>query len=231
MKADIDPQVIWFQLDDPGWTDNLLEPWLTDPERQRCARLVFPHHRQRQRVSCAVLRQLLSQLLERPAHQLTWKQAVHGKPYLEDGACFFNLSHSENYAGLVVSTQGELGLDVEDRRRRVEFLSLGNRFFAPAEADSLRQATDPRHFFFEVWTAKEAYIKALGEGLSHPLDHFLTYYQNRWGIFDLQGQPLDWHLQRPPCPFAEVSAALVCAEPTPVKAYLYGPEGHWLACP
>ncbi len=231
MKVDLESQVIWFLLDDPAWSDDQIEPWLSDSDRQRCARLIFPHHRQRQRVSCAVLRRLLSHLLQRPPHQLVWERADHGKPYLPQAGCFFNLSHSENIAGLAVSPWGEIGLDVEDRRRRVEYLSLGRRFFAPAEADALQHAADPRDFFFQVWTAKEAYIKALGDGLSHPLDQFLTYHQERWGLFDLQGQTLDWKLQRPSCPFAEASAALVCRESTPLKAYLYGPEGHWQACP
>jgi len=179
----------------------------------------------RQKVACAVLRQLLSQYLERPAHTLRWDKAAHGKPFLVDGACRFNLTHSENVAALAVSPQAELGLDVEDRTRRVDFFALGKRFFAAPEAEALLQAADPRHFFFEVWTAKEAYIKALGDGLSHPLDRFLTYHQEKWGLFDLQGLPLKWHLSRPPCPFPEVSAALASADPNPPQCYLFGPEG------
>ena len=182
-------------------------------------------------MACAALRQLLSRYLDRPADSLRWEKAAHGKPFLLDGACHFNLTHSENVAALAVSQRGELGLDVEDRTRRVDFFALGKRFFAAPEAEALQRAADPRHFFFDVWTAKEAYIKAIGDGLSHPLDQFLTYYQEKWGLFDLQGRPLNWHLTRPHCPFPDVSAALASADPDPPQCYLFGPEGTLASLP
>jgi 4'-phosphopantetheinyl transferase len=231
LKTDTGLKIFWFELDHPGWDESRLEPWLSEDDRRRCARLVFPLHRRRQRVACALLRRLISEELQRPPEQLGWQRAEHGKPYLADSTCSFNLSHSEGYAGLVIGHSGPLGLDLEDRRRRVEFLRLGQRFFAPPEALQLSQSQHPRHFFFEIWTAKEAYIKALGDGLSHPLDQFLTYHQGSWGLFDLQGQPLPWALVRPPCPFSEVSAALVCPQEGPVQAYLCDPEGHWSPWP
>lgn len=191
---------------------------------------MFEHHRRRQRVACALLRQLLSLHLHRPASQLRWEKAAHGKPYLADASCHFNLTHSENVAALAVDSQ-DLGLDVEDRTRRVEYLALGKRFFAPPEAKELERTADPRHFFFEIWTAKEAYIKALGDGLSHPLDQFLTYHNDRWGLFDLQGRPLDWHLSRPVCPFPEVSAALASRSGGAPECFLFTPEGSLTPLP
>lgn len=118
---------------------------------------------------------------------------------------------------------------MEDRTRRVEYLALGRRFFAPPEADELERSPDPRHFFFEVWTAKEAYIKALGDGMSHPLDQFLTYYDHQWGLFDLKGRPLNWHLSRPLSPFPETSAALASLSPDRPESYLFTPEGSLTA--
>lgn len=199
-------------------------------ELDRCRRLVFEHHRRRQLVACALLRQLLSIHLQRPAEQLRWQKAAHGKPYLADGSCHFNLTHSENVAALAVASQ-ELGLDVEDRTRRVEYFALGKRFFAPAEALELERSAHPREFFFEIWTAKEAYIKALGDGLSHPLDQFLTFHQQQWGLFDLQGRPLEWHLSRPLCPFPEVSAALASRSKHAPECFLFTPEGSLAALP
>lgn len=181
-------------------------------------------------MACALLRQLLSIHLQRPADQLRWQKAAHGKPFLADGSCHFNLTHSENLAALAISSQ-ELGLDIEDRTRRVEYLALGQRFFAAAESKELEQAADPREFFFEVWTAKEAYIKALGDGLSHPLDQFLTRHRGQWGLFDLQGAPLRWHLSRPTSPFQDVSAALASLTPEPPESYLFTPEGGLAALP
>lgn len=221
--------VYWFRLDDV-WSEERLDPWLIPEERERCQRLIFEHHRRRQLVACAALRQLLSVHLQRPADELRWEKAAHGKPYLADGSCHFNLTHSENVAALAVSSR-ELGLDIEDRTRRVEYMALGKRFFAAAEAAELERASDARHFFFEVWTAKEAYIKALGDGLTHPLDQFLTRHQGQWGLFGLEGQPLPWHLSRPHCPFPDTSAALASLEPGEPECFLLNPEGELTALP
>lgn len=225
----MDLRVYWFRLDEP-WSQERLDSWLIPEERERCQRLIFEHHRRRQMVACAALRQLLSMHLRKPAHELRWEKAAHGKPYLADGSCHFNLTHSENVAALAVSAE-ELGLDVEDRTRRVEYLALGQRFFAAPETAELEHAVDPREFFFEVWTAKEAYIKALGDGLTHPLDQFLTRHQGQWGLFDLQGRPLEWHLSRPACPFPEVSAALASRAPGQAECFLLTPEGELAALP
>lgn len=193
-------------------------------EHERCQRLLFDQHRRRQKVACALLRRLLSMHLARPAHELVWQKAEHGKPYLADGSCAFNLTHSEDVAALAVGS-GEVGLDVEDRRRRVDFFALGKRFFAPPEAAELEKSDDPRRLFFEIWTAKEAYIKALGDGLTHPLDQFLTYHQGDWGFFDLQGRPLKWSLARPDCPYPEISVALAAQGQTLSESYEMTPAG------
>lgn len=162
--------------------------------------------------------------LGRPREELVWHKAEHGKPYLADGSCHFNLTHSEEVAALAVGTH-ELGLDIEDRRRKVDFYALGRRFFAPPEALELERSPDPRTLFFEIWTAKEAYIKALGDGLTHPLDQFLTYHRGEWGLFDVQGHPLTWSLSRPHCPYPEISAALAVQVPAKTRSYEFGPAG------
>lgn len=181
-------------------------------------------------MACALLRQLLSLHLDRPAQELRWEKAAHGKPYLADGSCHFNLTHSENVAALAVSSR-ELGLDVEVRTRMVEYLALGRRFFAEPEAMEMERAMDPRRFFFEVWTAKEAYIKALGDGLTHPLDQFLTLWDGHWGLFDLQGKPLAWRLSRPSCPFPDTSVALAALGSEEARCFLFTPEGRLVAVP
>jgi len=68
----------------------------------------------------------------------------------------------------------QVGIDVEKLRRDFATSEIAERFFSIAEREALRALPqDQRHeAFFRCWTRKEAFIKALGEGLSHPLDQF-----------------------------------------------------------
>lgn len=150
----------------------------------------------------------------------------HGKPHLLEGRCEFNLSHSEGYAALGVQQQGPLGVDIEDQNRQVDWKALTERFFARPEVEAARLASDPRSCFFEIWTAKEAYIKALGSGLYHPLDQFVTLRPGQsWQLTDLEEGRLDFHLQRLQAPWPEVSAAWVSPSPSPPLSEFYQPEG------
>jgi 4'-phosphopantetheinyl transferase len=194
---------------------------------------MFDHHRRRQVVACALLRQLLGRHTGRPPDQLSWQRGPQGKPYLPSGP-HFNLSHSEGYAVLALDEHGELGVDLEDSRRRVEFLALARRFFSAPEANQVQASADPRRLFFQIWTAKEAYIKALGSGLSHPLDQFTTCCPQRgWGLYDLSGQRLDWELHRLHSPYAEVEAALVRRGQGPprLESVEVLPGGQWRSFP
>ena len=79
--------------------------------------------------------------------------------------------------GLVVCAVGahaELGVDVEDIRRTVDLDGVARLSFSSAELAAWRalSGAEKIHRFFELWTAKEAYLKALGAGLTLPLDGF-----------------------------------------------------------
>jgi len=96
----------------------------------------------------------------------------HGKPYAPglDGLDF-NLSHARNHVLLAFAHNQPLGVDLErlDREHAVE--DLARRFFAPAEADSLKRLPSPQQLpaFLRLWTCKEAVLKAIGAGLSFGL--------------------------------------------------------------
>jgi len=86
----------------------------------------------------------------------------------------FNLSHTAGLALVAVAGNGRVGVDAEIVRPEIEVADLSRRFFAPAEAaEILALSADVRlAAFFTCWTRKEAFVKALGGGLSVPLDRF-----------------------------------------------------------
>ena len=74
---------------------------------------------------------------------------------------------------IAVSRQGRIGVDVE-RIRNLVWGKLAHRHFTPQEVSALQAMEKPerRHGFFRLWTCKEAFLKALGVGLTVPLNGF-----------------------------------------------------------
>jgi 4'-phosphopantetheinyl transferase len=90
------------------------------------------------------------------------------------GGVAFNLSHSGDLALLGIACGREIGVDIERHRPEVNCEQLAEHFFAPVEVAALRALApgERRAAFFACWSRKEAYIKAVGRGLSTPLDGF-----------------------------------------------------------
>jgi 4'-phosphopantetheinyl transferase len=93
----------------------------------------------------------------------------------------FNLSHSGDRILIGASSCGPLGVDVERLSRKVEFESLSDRYFSPEEADAIRLHPEKgrRRAFFDTWVCKEAFLKAVGDGLTMPLDSFVVHFEGK----------------------------------------------------
>lgn len=151
---------------------------LSDAEQQRGARFAFVRDRSRYTVAHSWLRRLLgARLGVRPeAVELVYGQ--HGKPALAPhfaaSALSFNLSCSQNLAVCALTSGREIGIDIERVLPLAAITPMGDRFFSQREQVSYRTLTeqDKAQGFFNCWTRKEAFIKALGLGLSLPLDTF-----------------------------------------------------------
>ena len=101
------------------------------------------------------------------------ERGEHGKPFVaEAGYPQFNLSHSGRCVVYAFSADQAVGVDVEAPGRRHSPLELAARFFAPAEAQALAALAEDRQgaAFLQLWTSKEAVLKAMGHGLSFGLD-------------------------------------------------------------
>jgi 4'-phosphopantetheinyl transferase len=151
---------------------------LSDSERQRVNRLAFHRDRRRFIVARARLRQFLAARLGIRAESVELASGSHGKPELAQrfaGTGWrFNLSHSDDIAVYAFSRGCRVGIDVEALRAIHDADDIAASFFSRHENDVYRALVshDKPLGFFNCWTRKEAFIKALGDGLSHSLDSF-----------------------------------------------------------
>lgn len=158
---------------EPKWRERL-----SSDERERAARFHFERDRQHYSATRAILRTLLGSYLEAPPRDLQFQYSDKGKPGLalryEGRGLAFNASHSGDFGLLGFTRRSHIGVDIEKIRDDFDSASIARRFFSEREQDELSRfpADQQHHAFFRCWTRKEAFIKALGEGLSHPLHQF-----------------------------------------------------------
>lgn len=157
----------------------------------------------------APLRAMLGAYLGRPADAVVLDEDSRGKPRLADTVqqaagtptLDFNWSHSGDYALIALSRGGALGVDIERFGKDLRALEIARRFFDSAEADALAEleARARDDAFIGLWCAKEAVLKAVGEGLSFGLERlaFARHGAIDWqltGVDAALGTPGDWQL-------------------------------------
>jgi 4'-phosphopantetheinyl transferase len=168
--------IVWsWSLQAGPFVGDDAETLLSDDERARQRSFISPELRRRFGAARSGLRTLLGRHLDRDPRSLAFATNEFGKPRLAgDGQVHFNLSHCEERAVLALSNAVEVGIDLE-RDRPIEHVDLAKRYFHPNEVADItasRDEAEQRRAFFLVWTLKEAVVKALGTGLSTPLDSF-----------------------------------------------------------
>jgi 4'-phosphopantetheinyl transferase len=167
-------QVWRVDLAQPLDVEDRLRDLLSDDERARADRFYFPHLRTHYISARGALRILLGGLSGREPAELTFAYAQHGKPFLPESELQFNVSHSGEVGLIAVAHGRRIGVDVELIRNLPDAEDVARRFFAPSEVEEyLSLPIDRRpEGFYNAWTRKEAFIKAVGDGLSYPLDRF-----------------------------------------------------------
>lgn len=141
---------------------------LSSDEQARAARYRFEVHRRRFVAARSRLRRLLAQYLGCEAVAVRFQYGPSGKPaVVADTDLRFNISHSEDVALYAFARGREVGIDVERIRETAGWERIAERYFAPAERALLEDVPPELRAaaFFQLWTRKEAYLKARGEGL------------------------------------------------------------------
>ncbi len=127
---------------------------------------------QRSLISDVLVRRIITDKLGRKNEDIVFEYNEYGKPALKQQQDFcFNTSHAGDWIVCAVHTL-PVGIDVE-HIQPIEF-DIAKRFFSQEEYQDLMQKEDSERlsYFYELWTLKEAYIKAVGKGLSIPLNSF-----------------------------------------------------------
>ena len=154
---------------------------LSPDERARHARFVPAHARRDFAAAHALLRVALSARIARPPRDWRFVADARGKPRItaagsDRSVPAFNLSHTDGVVACAVSADRgiDVGVDVERIDRRVEALDLAQRYFSCSEIRALEDCApaDRAARFIDIWTLKEAFVKAVGDGLACPLDGF-----------------------------------------------------------
>jgi 4'-phosphopantetheinyl transferase len=146
---------------------------LDDTERSRAARLVSDRGRNLFIFSHGLLRLTLAHYLDADARELCFTRSPQGRPELDTRGIVpirFNLSHTDGLVGCVIARSADCGIDVESLGS-IEYRDLVAPVLAPTEYAALLELGEEerRDRFLEIWTLKEAYLKARGLGLSRRL--------------------------------------------------------------
>ncbi|MCW8876727.1 MAG: 4'-phosphopantetheinyl transferase superfamily protein [Kangiellaceae bacterium] len=189
---------LWYSYDETIQDHHLLDTYLSlldDKEREQRSRFHFKKHRHQYLITRAMVRTILSLYADNISpEQWAFAKNDYGKPCianpLMETRLNFNLSHTENLILMGVTLDNEIGVDVEYLPRIGNMLDIANRFFSPLEIKQLHELPieEQKERFFDLWTLKEAYIKACGMGLSIPLDEF--NYSFRKGKINISFDPV-----------------------------------------
>ncbi|HEY8941503.1 MAG TPA: 4'-phosphopantetheinyl transferase superfamily protein [Cellvibrio sp.] len=174
-------QVHLWLLDVRQFSNPLAEQALllmSDDERERAQK--FIRGKEEYIASRWLLRKVLGQYLQQAPASLVFNRSEKGKPYIANNPLKFNLSHSGHWALLALAQEMELGVDIEQVRNSRDLLGIAENYYHPDEYAQLRQrhGDEQLRFFYQLWTLKEALLKAMGVGISAGLENLNFDLQN-----------------------------------------------------
>jgi 4'-phosphopantetheinyl transferase len=199
---------VWFAHPEHATNSARLDQYrsiLSTQETTRYRRFHFPADRHRYLVSHALVRETLSKYIDIPPADWCFSHGEHGRPEIANPATpalRFNLTHTAGLAACVVTLSDDCGIDAEQIAERHNPVGVAKRMFSEAETRELEQLEGQTYleYFFTGWTLREAYVKALGIGISFPTRK-LTFTVNKDNIVevsfhpDIEDQRDNWHFE------------------------------------
>jgi len=151
---------------------------LSPDELERAGRLHFERDQKQFIAARGILRIILGHYLDENPNNIHFEYTSKGKPVLSTNPAYdtlcFNLSHSGALALYAVTRGRNIGIDIERVRDDVAGKEIARKFFSQGEISSLERVQKEmrNEVFFRYWTRKEALLKAMGEGISFPMEQF-----------------------------------------------------------
>lgn len=142
---------------------------LDEAELARAARFRFQADRERFILGHGMLRDLLGNYLEHDPAALDIQRGTFGKPFVEGTRLRFNLSDTKDALLIALTLDEEIGADIETMGRTVDHMAVGEHYFTPEEIATMTNAANGKKRFLELWTRKEAVLKASGVGIMDDL--------------------------------------------------------------
>ncbi len=166
---------------------NRLRSELSTPEQEKASFYKFEAVQRRYIVSQAILKLLLAAYTGSEPSEIGYGYHTKGKPFLmNDASLFFNMSHSHEMCVYAFSRDAEVGIDIEMIRELPDLDQLINTNITPREMKYFQNGPEERlHRFFQFWTFKESYLKAIGEGMRLTPEN-LEFSMEQGGIIKLQ---------------------------------------------
>jgi len=172
---------VWYLFPDAIRDPELLNDYwniLSNDEISRGERFCFDRDRHRHLVTWALARTMLSSYADISPKAWEFGNNQYGRPHISGPVSApnlrFNLSHTRNLIACIVAPEFDVGIDVEDCRRNISGPAIARRYFSAREVAAFEHLTknEQAAAFFEYWTLKEAYVKAVGRGISLGLARF-----------------------------------------------------------
>ncbi len=204
-----------------------LKAILNDVEEKRASKFHFEKDRIVSIVSRGVLKLILARYLSTDAGGIIISNDMNGKPFVDScghGDVSFNLSHSGDFVLYAVTPGIDVGIDIQEMREIDSMDDIVERYFSKHEVSVFNSLPDnlKKKAFYNCWSRKEAYIKALGLGLSYPLDSFSVSIAPGSGaelLADINNDVSEWSLSD--IPMAAGYAAAVAVNGTGINYRYY----------
>jgi len=161
--------LLFARLEDIRLELERYQAYLDPVEIARAERFRLPHDRERFILGHGFMRETLGDRLGQAPGSIRFARGPFGKPHIEDAGLRFNFSDTKDAVLIGITHGDELGVDLETMTRAVDHEAVSGHYFTPEEDTDIRSAADGKRRFLELWTRKEAVLKASGVGIMDDL--------------------------------------------------------------